>query len=76
MATGQPILPRADRVRYEKIAADLRQRYAATGSPDLEEANWWFTHLAKFFAGRRVASIGPAEATAYVVSRTTFAARP
>ena len=69
VATGQPILPRADRVRYEEIAKDLRQHYKATGSRDLKEAGWRFTHLDAFFAGRRVASLGPAEATAYVLQR-------
>lgn len=37
VATGQPILPRADRVRYDDVATDLRQHYEATGARDLAE---------------------------------------
>jgi integrase len=69
VATGQPVLPRADRVRYDEVAADLRQHYEATGSRDLEEADYRLEHLKAFFEGRRVAAIGQAEATAYVLTR-------
>jgi len=69
VATGQPVLPRADRIRYDEIAADLRQHYEATASRDLEEADYRLQHLKTFFAGRRVASIGQAEATTYVLKR-------
>ena len=36
-AAGRPILPRVDRIRYEEIAADLRQHYEATGTRNLKE---------------------------------------
>jgi hypothetical protein len=36
-AKGEPLMPRADRVRYEEAAADLRQHYEATGARDLAE---------------------------------------
>jgi hypothetical protein len=69
VATGQPILPRADRIRYDEVAADLRQHYEATGSRDLEEADYRLEHLKAFFSGRRAVAIGQAEATAYVIKR-------
>ena len=69
VATGQPILPRADRVRYEEIAQDLRQHYQATGTRGLDEAESRLRHLDAFFRSRRVAGIGPAEISAYVVKR-------
>jgi hypothetical protein len=69
VATGQPMLPRADRVRYDEAAADLRQHYEATGTRGLEEADYRLAHLKAFFTGRRLASIGPADATAYVAKR-------
>lgn len=69
VATGQPILKRADRVRYEEVADDLRQHYEATGSRDSTEAEFRLTHLDRFFGSRRVASIGQAEITGYVVQR-------
>jgi integrase len=71
VATEQPILPRVDRVRYEELAADLRAHYETTGCRDLEEADGRFAHLTAFFAGRRVVTIGQAEATAYVAQRQT-----
>src|SRR5262245_56437354 len=61
VASGQPILPRADRVRYEEAAADLRRYYATTGSRDIAEAEGRLKHLDAFFADRRLASIGHAD---------------
>src|SRR6059058_5697011 len=45
VATGQPVLPRADRIRYEEIAEDLRRDYEATGRRDLREAGFRLDHL-------------------------------
>ncbi len=69
VATGQPILRRADRIRYEEVARDLREHYRTTGSRDLTEAEKRLKHLDRFFSGRRIASLGGAEATAYVAHR-------
>ncbi len=69
VATGQPILPRADRVRYEEVVQDLRQHYETTGRRDLEEADYRLQNLKSFFAGKRIVSIGPADVTAYVGRR-------
>lgn len=68
-AEGQPILPRADRVRYEEAAEDLRQHYATTGSRGTVEAGWRLAHLGAFFAGRRLVNLGPQDASAYVAHR-------
>jgi hypothetical protein len=68
-AAGMPMLPRADRIRYDEIAADLREHYRTTGSRDLVEAEKRLKHLDAFFRGMRVAGIGGAEATAYVAQR-------
>jgi hypothetical protein len=68
VVAGLPVLPRADRVRYDE-AADLRQHYATTGDRDLVEAETRLKHLNKFFLGRGLAGIGGAEATAYVEHR-------
>ncbi len=69
VATGQPFLPRADRVRYEEVAQDLRQHYQATGTRGLGEAESRLRHLDTFFRGRRVAGIGAPEINAYVLKR-------
>lgn len=68
-AAGMPMLPRADRIRYEEIAEDLRQHYGATGSRDPEEAEFRLAHLGRFFTGRRVAAIGGAEITEFALQR-------
>jgi integrase len=68
-AAGQPVMPRVDRIRYEEIAADLRQHYEATGSRDLGEYDYRVKHLTRFFAGRRVATLDQPGADAYVVHR-------
>ena len=52
-AGGQPILPRADRIRYDEAAEDLRAHYQATGSRDLKEAKCRLAHLERFFGGWR-----------------------
>jgi integrase len=69
VATGAPILPRADRIRYEEIAADLREHYSSTRERDLVEAGARLKHLDSFFRGRRAAVIGPEEASGYAVKR-------
>jgi integrase len=69
VAAGLPLLPRADRVRYDEAAKDLRQHYTTTGDRDLVGVEGRLAHLDAFFSGRRLASIGGAEATAYVEHR-------
>lgn len=69
VATGQPILPRADKVRYEEAAKALREHYTVTGARDLTEAEFRLAHLDRFFAGRKLASIGPADAEQYALAR-------
>jgi integrase len=69
VATGAPILPRVDRVRYDELATDLEAHYAATGKRNLREAKFRLAHLTKCFTGRRAVSIGPTEITRYAVQR-------
>jgi integrase len=69
VAAGMPVLPRADRVRYEEIAKDLRTHYESSGNRNPEEAEFRPKHLDPFFRGRRVAEIGGAEIDAYVAQR-------
>src|SRR5262252_225770 len=37
VATGQPILPRVDRIRYDEVRDDLVQHYKTTEDRDLAE---------------------------------------
>ena len=55
-------------MRYEEAAADLRRHYRTTGRRNLEEAEGRLRISTQFFTGRRIATIGPADATAYVAS--------
>ena len=66
IVSGQPVLPRADRVRYGEIATELRQHYEATGERNLKEADTRLNPLNRFFQGARVTGIGPQEVTKYV----------
>jgi integrase len=68
-AAGLPLLPRADRVRYEEAAKDLRAHYETTGSRNPDEAGKRFKHLDGFFTGCRLANIGGADAAAYIAHR-------
>src|SRR5262245_24606256 len=67
--TGQPIIKRADRIRYETIAEDLRRHYETSGDRNLKEADVRLKPLARFFAGRRVVNIDGALASEYVKQR-------
>lgn len=66
---GQPVLPRVDRILYEEAARDLRQHYETTGERDLVEADGRLAHLNKFFRGKRLSRIGPADVSGYVALR-------
>lgn len=70
LGAGEPVLPRATKVRYDEALVDLRAYYAANpDARDLGEVDYRSAHLTQFFAGRRLASIGPADSTAYTVAR-------
>src|SRR5262245_47815907 len=69
VAAGAPIMPRADKVRWEEAEADLRTFYATTGTRHLREYDYRVAHLTAFFAGRRIASIRAAHVTAYTAHR-------
>jgi hypothetical protein len=68
-ASGEPVLRRADRVRYEEIRKDLLEHYATTGRRNAAELGWRLKHLDRFFAGRRAVHITRALVTAYVARR-------
>jgi hypothetical protein len=69
LAKGEPILRRADRILYDELVEDLKLHYSTTGSRNLGEVNKRFTHLTRFFAGRRAATIDQSVVTAYVAAR-------
>jgi len=75
-AAGLPVLPRADRVRYDEAQSDLRQHYEATGSRDLAEYSRRVGHLTRFFGGRRIGAIGQVAVDGYIVRRQEAGAKP
>ncbi len=62
VATGEPVIPRIDRIRYDEIAEDLRRHYEISGERGLREADARLKPLKAFFTGRRVVSIDAADA--------------
>jgi integrase len=66
---GEPILPHANRIRYDEIAADLREHYKSTGERDEVEAGSRLKHLDAFFRGRRIMTIGAELAASYALNR-------
>ncbi len=69
VAIGQPVLRRADRIRYGEAAEDLRKHYRTTGRRSLREAEIRLKHLDRFFRHTRLASIDHATITRYVETR-------
>src|SRR5215813_12852048 len=69
VATGQPILPRVDKVRYEEIRDDLSRYYAATQARELGEVGKRLAHLDKFFGSLRVIAIDRSTILRYIEAR-------
>jgi integrase len=69
VATGQAILPRVDRLKWDEIRDDLKRHYETTGKRNVKEAGRRFKHLDPFFDGRRVVSIDGTLATSYIEHR-------
>ncbi len=74
LALGQPVMPKADRIRYEDAARDLREYYKTTGSRDTGEAEKRLKHLDAFFSGMKIAGLGAADVTRYAARRQTAGA--
>jgi integrase len=68
-ASGEPVLRRADRVRYEEAAKDLRAHYEATGTREMSEYTYRVAHLTRIFTGRRLAAISQPDVDTYIVRR-------
>jgi site-specific recombinase XerD len=68
-ATGQPILPRLDRIRYEEVAEDLRTYYKTTGRRNLREVDGRLGPLKAHFTGIGIAQISPTATAEYVARR-------
>src|SRR5687768_13654467 len=73
-ASGKPILPRADKVRYEEARDDLKAHYESTRSRGLDEAGWRLKHLDQYYRGWRLANITGDAIARYITHRQREAA--
>lgn len=69
LAAGRPILPRADRIRFEELARDFLTDYRVNGKRSLDRAERSVAHLQRHFAGWRVLHITTPAIRAYVEKR-------
>jgi hypothetical protein len=68
-ASGQPIVPRLDRIRFDELTADLRLHYQTTGRRDLKDVEKHLRRLGTFFGGWRAVAIDEAAITQYIARR-------
>ena len=57
VASGQPFLPRVDRILYDELAADLLAHYKTTGKRAIGEVEDRLDASRSFFKGRRACTI-------------------
>jgi integrase len=74
VVTGQPILPRADKVTYTEARDALMTYYEVYGKRDVVEAKGRLAHLDPYFGSYRIVAIGSAEAKAYAQQRQQMGA--
>ncbi len=69
VASGRPIHPRADRVRFEELADDLLTDYRINGKRSLDRAEWALKHLQAHFGGWRALAITTPAVRSYIEKR-------
>ncbi len=69
VAAGRPVLPRADRVRFEELADDLLNDYRVNRKRSLDRAERSVDHLRRYFGGWRAVNITTPAIRAYIDKR-------
>ncbi len=69
IATGRPILPRADKILFDELAQDYVSDYRVNSKRSLRDAERNVRHLAEMFTGRRAAHITTADVRTYIERR-------
>jgi integrase len=69
VARDEPVLPHAEGIKYDHLAADLKAHYETTGERGLEESGYRWAHLDPFFHGVRAVAINRPMITRYVQHR-------
>jgi integrase len=69
VAKGRPVMPRADRVRFEELSADFINDYKVNGKRSLDRAERSVAHLKAHFGGWRAVNITTPAIRAYIEKR-------
>jgi integrase len=69
IAAGRPVIPHADRVRFEELTEDFLNDYRVNGKRSLDRAERSVEHLKAYFAGWRAVHISTASVRAYIAKR-------
>jgi integrase len=71
IAAGQPIAPRAERVRVDELLDDLITEYKVNGRRSLRRAEQSVAHVRDYFGGYRAQSLDTAHVRDYIAKRQT-----
>jgi integrase len=69
LAAGRPVIPHADRIRFEELAEDFLTDYGVNAKRSLEQAERTVKHLKTYFADWRTLHISTASVRAYIAKR-------
>ncbi len=69
VAAGRPILPRADRLRFEELAGDFLNDYRVNRKRSLDRAERSVKHLKTYFRGWQTVNITTPAIRAYIDKR-------
>jgi len=69
IAAGQPIAPRADKVKVDELLDDFITEYAVNGRRSLRRARISVAHLRDFFGGARAHALDTAHVREYIARR-------
>lgn len=69
LAAGRPVVPHADRVRFEELAEDFLNDYRINGKKSLDRAEQSVNHLRAYFAGWKVVNISTPAIRTYIDRR-------
>jgi integrase len=69
IAAGRPVVPHADRVRFEELAEDFLNDYRVNRKRSLDRAERSVKHLTRYFAGWKAINISTPAVRAYIAKR-------
>jgi integrase len=69
IANGQPIAPKADRIRLDDLLDDLMTEYRVNGRASVGRLEEMVAHLKAFFGGVRASAVDTAQVRQYIAAR-------